>query len=259
MSSNNSSKYEKDSILALLEELGLSENEARVYKASIALGPTTIQKIAFHSSLKRTTVYSVSESLKQKGLMMITIDGMKKKYASQDPQFLEILLEERKRRLQKALPQLSTMFNQQGEEGVIKYFDGLEAVKTVYESLIRDIKPKQEYMVVADQSKWLELDPEYYRGFTERRAKLDINIRLLLTDTPRAREWKQFSKNFNVTVKILPKSFDFSTDMVITPQRLLLHNLELPIFGVTITNKNIINMQQQLFEMLWASSSEDTE
>ena len=55
-----------DKLVKILENLGLSDNEARVYLASLSLGSTTIMKIAQTAEIKRTTVYSVIDSLKQK-------------------------------------------------------------------------------------------------------------------------------------------------------------------------------------------------
>ncbi len=249
--SNKSS--EKDKIVEFLKDMGLSNNEAVVYKASLVLGPGTIQKIAITAGLKRTTVYSVIDQLKSKGLIQETYDGLKKKFAAQDPEYLESLLEQRKKELQDLIPQLTAMRANRGDQAVIKFYEGLESVKSVYESLIRDIKPYQDYMIIADQAKWLLLDEKWFRGFTEKRAKLNIRIRALFTDSPITQEWVKKQKNFNMEVKILPKEMNITTDTVITPQKYWIHDLHTPTFGMVITNKSIISTQQQLFEILWAS------
>lgn len=248
-----SSKKAKDSLIKFLEDFGLSENEARVYSASLALGTSTIQRIAFQADLKRTTVYSIIESLRQKGLMNVVIDGLKKKYSSQDPERLETLLEERKRKLKEFMPGLSALFNMKGSSAVIKYFEGLNAVKQVYETMIKDMRPKDDYMVIANQDKWLSLDEEYFRDFTARRAKMDINIRMLFTEGEKAREWKKYEKNYNCRVKILPKDVAFSVDIVITPQKMVIQPLSAPIMAIVIENENVVKMQQEIFEILWKS------
>ena len=43
----------------ILIDLGLTENEAKVYVAALSLGPATILKIAQAAAIKRTTVYFV--------------------------------------------------------------------------------------------------------------------------------------------------------------------------------------------------------
>ena len=52
---------------SVLVRVGLSENEARVYLSAASLGPSTVQKITGAAGVKRTTGYSVLESLKSRG------------------------------------------------------------------------------------------------------------------------------------------------------------------------------------------------
>ena len=72
-------------LIHTLESLGLSENEAKVYYAALTLGPASILNIARAAGIKRTTVYSVVEALKQRGLMVLEVKGFKQNYVAQDP------------------------------------------------------------------------------------------------------------------------------------------------------------------------------
>ncbi len=56
--------YEKE-----LQNLGLTEKEARTYLASLELGPETAQNIAKKTGINRATTYVQIESLKKRGLM----------------------------------------------------------------------------------------------------------------------------------------------------------------------------------------------
>jgi hypothetical protein len=44
-----------------------------------------------------------------------------------------------------------------------------------------------------------------------------------------------------------------TTNIVITPKRLLIHQLTTPVLCIAIENKNIISSQQEMFEILWNS------
>ncbi|MBI2590251.1 TrmB family transcriptional regulator, partial [Candidatus Berkelbacteria bacterium] len=46
-----------------LEELGFSENEARIYAANLELGPSTVADIARKAGVNRTTGYNILEVL----------------------------------------------------------------------------------------------------------------------------------------------------------------------------------------------------
>ena len=242
-----------DKLIQILQGLGLTDKEASTYLACLSLGPTTVLKISRVANLKRTTVYSVAEQLKQKGLLSIEIRGFKQLFVAEDPDNLEAVLDERREKLKLAMPDLSALFNLKGGEGKIKYYEGLEAIKSVYETLLRDVMPHEDYLVVGDQSMWYKLDPDYFRNFIERRAKLNINIKLLFQDSAIAREHKKLEKNFSEKVKILPPETTLTTNMVIIPRRLVIHQLTPPIMAIVIENKSVIQMHHELFEIIWRS------
>ena len=100
----------------------------------------------------------------------------------------------------------------------------------------------------------MELDPEYFQNFTERRAKLNINTRMLLQDSKTARELKNKEKNYNIKgVKIFPQKMSLTTNIVIIPKKIVIHQLTPPIMAVVIENKSMINMQKEIFEIIWNS------
>jgi len=240
-------------LIEVLKELGLSENESKVYFSNLSLGSTTIQKIAQAAELKRTTTYSIIDSLKQKGLINIELRGFKKLFVAENPEKLSSVLESRKNKFQKLLPEFAALYNLKGGESFIKYYEGLESVKGIYESLIRDIRPHEDYMVMANQDQWIALDETYFRDFLDRRSKLPINLRMMFQDTEQGKKWKDTNNHQNTRIKMLPSQTTLSTNLVITPQRVLVHQLVPPIFGIVIENKSIINMHREMYEIIWNS------
>lgn len=239
---------------SILTQIGLSENEARVYLAALSLGSATVMKIAKVADIKRTTVYAVVESLKQKGLMNIEIQGFKQLYEAEDPKKLEGILEIRKNQFKELLPEFSALYNLKGGESVVKYYEGLESIKSVYNNLLSDIKPHEEYIAISNAEQWLYLDEKWFEGFMERRAKLPISVRLLLQDSPKAQHYAKFMKNFHYTARILPKDTKFTVSITVTPQRTVVHQLMSPSMAIVIENKSIVNMHKEMFEVMWAST-----
>ncbi len=236
-----------------LKNLGLSEHEAQVYYASLVLGPSTVLKIARVAGLKRTTVYYVIDALERQGLMSVEVRGFKQLYATESPEKLARLVDRRREEFQKLLPEFSALHNLKGGESMIKYYEGLESVKNVYESILRDVRPHENYLVISDTQRWTSLDPKYFLDFRARRAKLNINRRLLLQDTPTAREYQKFQANYRETIKLLPKLTKLVTNLMVIPRRVVIHQLTPPIIAIVIENKSVIQMHQQLFEILWKS------
>lgn len=246
----------QNELLTILNEIGLDENESRVYLASLSLGPTTVQKIARVAEVKRTTVYSDIESLQKKGLMHIETKGFKKSYVAESPEKLETVLELRRERFHKLLPEFSALYNLKGGESFVKYYDGLEAVKNVYEQLLADAKPREDYLVISDTSKWSRLDQKYFDHFRMRRAKLNLKVRMLLEDSELSRRDYTMQKQLNSLIKFLPEGTSLIANLIITPRKFVIHQLANPIMAIVIENQSIIGMQKQLFDIIWDSISD---
>lgn len=236
-----------------MKDLGLSDNEAQVYLASLTTGPAPILEIAKTADMKRTTVYSVVEYLQSKGLMRIEMRDNHKMFVAEHPDKLESMLKLKKDVLLKSMPDFLDLYNLKSNEGFIKYYQGLEAVKNVYEGLIRDVKPGDDYLIISDFTGWYNLDPEYFEDFWRRRARLDIKTRMLLQDTSEARARRYTQEQYHHKVKLLPTNTKLTTNLVITPQKVVVHQLTDPIFALVIENQSIIQMNQETFEIMWNS------
>ncbi|MFH1030912.1 MAG: helix-turn-helix domain-containing protein [bacterium] len=244
-------------LLTFLTEIGMTENEAKIYLTALSLGPTTIFRFSQIAEIKRTTVYSVVDSLKQKGLIKVEVKGFKKFFMAEKPEKLEVMLELRRKRMEKLLPEFQRIENFEGGESFIKYYDGLEAVKSLYEDILQELRPHDEYLSVGNPTYWFPLDVDYFTNYRERMAKfsrkLNLKIRLLLKECDKARELKQCEKNYNEKVKILPKNVNFSSNLIIIPKKVIIHQLVPPVRAVVIENKSAVQLQRELFNTIWES------
>jgi sugar-specific transcriptional regulator TrmB len=236
-----------------LIEMGLSENEASVYLSSLSLGRTTILKISKASEIKRTTVYSAVESLKQMGLMKLEQVGWKTFYSAEDPEKLEKIIENKKQELQKSLPDLKSLYSTEGGSSLIKYYEGIEAIKNIHEETLDEMKIGEDYLVISDSVKWMSVDKKFFEKFVEKRASKKLNNKLLLQDSEIAQQYKQNENIYNMEIKIFPKDIDLSGSITITPNKILIHQTTPPVMVMAIENKNIIRLQKQLFDFMWSS------
>lgn len=250
---------QKTTLLHTLSDLGLSEKEAEVYLASLALGSSSILQIARTCGIKRTTIYSLVESLKQKGLLTAEIRGFKQYFVAEHPEKLELLLEEKRQKLTQTLPELTALYNLKGTEGVIKYYEGLPAIKSIYENLLKEMRPHEDYLVMSKPDDWVKWDEEFFINFLFRRGELargiDVRIRSLLQHTPRAEKMKIEQERCFQTIKFLPKGTNLSTNLVITPRKVVIHQLSPPIMAMVIENPSIVQMHKEMFEIMWQSIS----
>src|SRR6185295_4259528 len=143
------------------------------------------------------------------------------------------------------------LYKLKGEESTIKYYTGLEAMKNIYMNTLKEIRPHEDYLVIANQEKWYNLHPEFATSFIESRAKLNINTRALFQDSKIAREHRKIEKNFNQKIKILPLGTPLNVDTILLPKKMIALELTPPYMTVVIENKNIIELHREMFEIIW--------
>lgn len=240
-------------LLEVLESLGLNSQEALVYTSMLGLGQTTVLKIARASGLKRTTIYSVLDSLQRRGLARLEQKGFKRYFVAEGPDKLELILEERRELLRSALPQFQAIYNLGAGDSLIKYYHGVEAVKSVYEELLSSVKPGDDYLIVSNPEPWFQLAPEFFQDFLRRRARLPIKVRSLFQDVPWGRERQKSKFDQNMEIRFLPKGTLLSTNLVIVPTRVVVHQLVPPVMAIVIDNRSIIQLHREMFEIIWGS------
>lgn len=233
--------------------IGLSEKEAEVYLSSMSLGPSTISEISKASGIKRTTVYSIFEDLAKRGLMREEVRGWKKLYAAEGPEKLESIIDQMKTGIRQNMPEFSALYNLHSSGAFIKYYEGLENVKNVYNDLLKDLKIHDDYLIIGDLDRWFEQDRDFFEDFIWRRAKLNIKIRMLLPESEKSREHKKIGKNIGAEIRILPADYKLTTNMVIVPGKVIINQLVPPIMVTVIQNENIVQMNRELFEIIWKS------
>ena len=234
-----------------LISLGLEEKEAIIYLAALSLGKTSILKIAQISEVKRTTVYDIVDKLIHKGLMFTEKSGWKTYYRAAHPEKIENIIERQKKTLTMMMPELENLYKIDGVQSFIREYHGMDAAREVYKDLLDQITWGQDYYVISNQEKWLNLDKEFFLNFTKKRAKFNINIKLLLQDSASAREHQKIQKQLNEEIKMLPPETRLDTNLVISNNMLVIHQLEEPIKITVIKNPYIARMHKQLFEIMW--------
>ena len=145
------------------------------------------------------------------------------------------------------------MYNLKGGESFLKYYSGLAAVKDLYNTLIEEMRPGESYDVISDSVKWFALDKKFFDDFVRRRASMNIRSRLLLQDSPVAREEKKFERQFGKSVKILPENSGLDVNLIVTPHRAVVHQLVEPVMAIVIETKSVIHLHQKMFDLIWNS------
>ncbi|MDD2935529.1 MAG: helix-turn-helix domain-containing protein [Candidatus Pacebacteria bacterium] len=116
----------------VLELIGLSDKEVRVYLALLELGNGTAPGVSVKSGIKRPTTYLILEELRKKGLVISIPRKLKTMYTAKSP---EILLEEQKekeRLISEKMPELLAIYNSKKEKPKVKFYQGEKQIVDLY-------------------------------------------------------------------------------------------------------------------------------
>lgn len=248
-------------MLTELMKLGLSEKEAKVYLAALALGAQTAQEIAKKAGVNRATTYVILQGLMNKGLTSVFTKGKKTYFAAEPPEQLDHLLRkqeedifEHRRDLEKMIPELRALFHHQDGKPTVRLYEGHEGIRGMMNELTRSL-PRGAHVV-----EFLALDEAMaafpnYAGLTsfhllERRAGARViythraGLQTGMHDPAGHRE-----------ARYLSGSSPFASSIVVSPetQQVLLSSYRGGYAGVVIDNPEFAQTILQIFELVWAT------
>lgn len=234
-----------------LEKLGLDEKEARVYLALLELGEGNIHQIAKKSGVKRTTVYDIVESLKEKGLLSSVIHRKKTLYSAEDPRKLEDTLEEKKHILRRILPELLSIANMLDKKPKIRFYEGIEGIKDVYKDAFN--YPEQELLAWVSEEAVDSFDIDFLNNYyLPKRVERKIWVRAIAMDSPMVRKYKELDeKSLRRTKLIKENNFPLEVEInLYGKNKIAMMSFEEKI-GLIIESQKIYTTLKSIFEMNW--------
>lgn len=256
-----SKNYQNDKLLtgsiaiATIKQLGLSDNEAKVYVAALELGQATVQELGKKSKVKRTTVYALIEGLKEKGLLSETKKGKKTLFLAQNPETLLSLSEKQLEEIKKVLPELKSIYNSgSSEKPKLRFFEGKEGYYAVYRNILKE-NPK-ELLAISSYESWLRhVDLDFEEKWTQQRLKQGMFLRWLDFKTKATAKRAKEGKKGLREIRFLPDKFAFSSIIFIYEGKIgLMSGKAKDFMAVIIENQEFYHTFKQFFEMLFLSA-----
>ena len=236
--------------LEVLEELGLTPNEAKLYLLLVKGGPAKANALAVASGMQRRTVYDALQQLEKKGLSgKVEVRGVQT-FTPSPPSSLLALLEEKRDSVEKALPSLSRVY-EAAEKTSVSVIYGVAGMKTVLEDIIA---LRADYCVYYGQLQIFDYIPRFFGIFNEKRKKLGIRARYMLLDVPQARERSR---------RIPLAEFKFIDPSTLSggvwwtyADRLILYILEKEPITIFIKNADLAKTFRKTFDGMFESKTE---
>ncbi len=241
-------------ILNDLQKLGLSGKEAKVYLAVLELGEGNIQQISKKSGVKRTTVYDIIDSLKEKKLLLELAKNKKVVFSAEDPRKIEGQLDERKETLKKILPELLSITNLLDKKPTIRFYEGDEGIKEVYKDTLN--YPDQELLAWVSQEAITGFDVDWLeKYYVPKRREKKIWVRVIAPGTEEiTNQYKSVDeKSLRKTKIVSAQEFPFEVEINLYGKNRVAVMSFAEKIGFIIESPKLFRTLKSIFELNWKS------
>lgn len=237
-----------------LEQLGLSEKEAKVYLAVLELSEADVQEIADKAGTKRPMTYVVLNSLIQKGLCTTFEKNKKAYFVAENPDKLQMMfnikkreLENQQEQLSKMLEDLRTVYNLQGKEKpFVRFFQGKDGLLSTRNELFEKQGDTLRMLYPLDGFENLYTEAERKEGHLKRNNQ-KIFAKILYT----AVKGNIPNDQSRSGIKIEDFSFPFGADISLWNGKVRIASLNDKMSGVIIEDAEIYKTFVSLYELAW--------
>lgn len=229
----------------ILNQIGLSGNEAEVYLIVLKLNEALASKIARQSKISRPHIYDTLNKLAEKGLITYVIKSNKKYFKAVDPNKLLDYLTEKEQNLKTILPELQELYKPLKETLKIEVYEGAEGLKSILNDIV---KTGKEIAAFGASDRIRSYLPDFIvERYLKEREKKKIKARQLFT------EGTKVLKTKISTFKPLPKEFSSPTTTVIYGNKVAIFIwIRFPTV-ILIENKDLAESYKKHFKLMWKS------
>ncbi len=237
---------------SILEDIGLTNAEIKVYLSLLELGTATAGPIIEKSGLQSSVVHMTLNKLVEKGFVSFVKEGKRNYYQASNPKNIVEFIEEKKQRFEGILPQLLAKQKTAKKKPEVVTYRGIRGVKELLYELLEPGKNEHHAFGAAKES--LMLGEAWWVGYHKKRAQKGIKAKLLFNESLKA--WAAEKKYPKSEVKYTEKGFEPLTETIIRNDKVgIIIWTEKPI-GVLISHKTVADSYEKFFQLLWEAAND---
>lgn len=230
----------------ILTNLGLSPNEAKIYLAALESGQTSAQRIAQKARIKRTTTYSVLESMVTKGFILKTDKEGHHQYLAENPKNLAERFKAHQKSFDNVLPELEAIHNKLDVKPKVLFFEDKEGILRVYEDTLKE---KPEEILMFTTSEIFKTFDTFPTNYVEERKNKNIHaLRIGPKDKLYGAHAKLDKEELSETKLI--KDFNIPIEINIYNNKVAFMSYADKI-GLIIESEGIAQSMKKIYELLW--------
>ncbi len=237
----------------VLEELGLTENESKIYLFLLKIGETTTGLIISETGIANSRVYESLRSLIDKGLVTYNVQKDGKHFSAVSPKkFLE-LEEERERKIKEIVPNLEEIQNKKTADTKTAVYEGYSGFKTAFQKIVEDC-PKGDTIYIlgfSEQQGKTESLRLFLSNMNLKSAEKKQKLKIIMDKSSKETLGKDREKEKFTEVKYMPKGYISPAAIDIFEDYVYIFLWEEKPFVFMIKNKLIAESFKQYFNFLW--------
>ncbi|MDO8553765.1 MAG: helix-turn-helix domain-containing protein [Candidatus Micrarchaeota archaeon] len=243
-------------IKTILQDIGLTPNEIKIYLELLKLGTTTTGNIIKKTGVHGSKVYDGLERLATKGLVGYVKIANTKHYKAVEPIRLIDFLKDKKKKIDeqeneinKIIPELSKMMHVGKEESEAEVFQGWKGMETIFNDGIREMgKGDTWYVLGAYAGEDRERTDRFIQKVIMKCEEKKMKWRIIYNESARD-TFKYEQKSFITTNRFIdqetPATINIYKDVVF----IALWIRDPIVFRVR--NKKVAESFREYFEVMW--------
>ena len=231
----------------ILEDLGFTNAEIKVYLALLELGLSTAGPIMDKSGLQSSVVHMTLNKLIAKGFVSFIKEGQRNHYQATDPKHISEYIDNKKSQFEKILPDLLSKQDMAKEKSEVITFRGIKGVKELLYELLE--AGGKEHHTFGSAKESLMLGEAWWMNYHTKRAAKGITAKLLFNES--LRKWCDVNLYPKAEYKFTKIGFEPLTETIIRNDKIgIILWTEKPI-GILIHNKLAAQSYDKFWEIMW--------
>lgn len=232
----------------ILEDIGLTQNEIKIYLALLESGPSSAGSILERANIQNSVFHFCVNRLIEKGLVSYAKKNKFRVYSAANPDNFIVYMKDREKAIENILPELKARQKLAKETSEVELFQGTQGVITLLNTLIEGSKKGDEFLFFsADVDEKNEEIQKVYARFDAKRKDKG-----LITKGIAPNKLKDlFDKRRYIQIKYT--NMPIPANSGICNDKLALISWGEKPTGVLIKSKQIVTKQKEFFNAFWYS------
>jgi sugar-specific transcriptional regulator TrmB len=246
-------------MLTELLELGLTDEEAKVYLACLEINGGPASVIARKAGVHRVSCYHTIENLLEKRLLSQHTKNGVKYFSPEPPETLEKLAVEKVHLAKKLLPELRTLQSSLAFKPKIRLYEGREGVERVFTESLQSSK---EILGYTNLKAVTEFFPEFFRSYTHERLSKGIKTRYLSPNTVDSVHVidpflpQKYDANLIEILLVNKEQFPFSNEILIFGNTVGIVSLNRDeLLGLLVESATFSETMKAVFDLAWLGAT----